>query len=242
MLVQLTDKQVRAINVAIPGVKAGALLKALAAQRSLGTGVSGAVPGDIDGVYVTYATNATANTADTVTHALGRAPVGYVLVNSQKGGRPFHGGTVAAGYETGAASPSTDISAGSATTFKIAVDSDVSATPTYQSVTLTLAGLTTGAGIAAAMQTDIRALGGIYAAVTVTFTNNVYVITSGTTGSASKVRIAAGAENDVAAALNIGSVNAAVDTDGTTTLITSTSTTLSLKCTVASDTLTLLLF
>jgi len=240
-LLQPTAKQILATNLAVPGHKIGNYLKSLAGVKSLGKAISGSNSGDLDGVFTTYATNATANTADTVAHALGRAPVGYMLVNSQKGGRPFHGGTVVAGYETGAASPSTDISGGSATTFKIAVDSDT-VTPTYQSVTLTLTGLNTGAGIAAAMQTAVRALSGIYVAVTVTFTNSVYVITSGTTGSASKVRIAAGATNDVAAALKIGAVNGAVDTDGTTAVISSTSTTISLKCTVASDTLTLLLF
>ncbi|MHB9004723.1 MAG: hypothetical protein ACYC6C_11790, partial [Coriobacteriia bacterium] len=79
------------------------------------------------------------------------------------------GTALAAGYETGAATPSTNISAGTATTFQIAVDADVVAPIVYNSVTLTLAGLNTGALIAAAMQTAIRALGGIYAAVKVEF-------------------------------------------------------------------------
>jgi len=120
-----------------------------------------------------------------------------------------------AGYETGAASPSTDISGGSATTFKIQNDGD----DTARSVTLTLTGLNTGVLIAAAVQAGIRALAGIYAAVTCTFTGGVYVITSGTTGTASKVRITAGASNDVAAALKIGAANGAIATDGTSTPI-----------------------
>ena len=118
------------------------------------------------------------------------------------------------GHETGAADPSTDISAGSATTFKIAVDGDVSDSPSYQSITLTVTGLNTGALIAAAMQTAIRAKSGSYAGVTVAFTGGIYVITSGITGVRSKVRVAVGTANDVAAVLKIGAANAAVDTDG----------------------------
>jgi hypothetical protein len=68
--------------------------------------------------------------------------------------------------------------------------------------------------IASAMQTAIQALGGNYQWVTVAFTGGVYVITSGTIGPGSKVRIAAGPTNDVAATLKIGAANGAVDTDG----------------------------
>jgi len=121
------------------------------------------------------------------------------------------GTALTSGYETGASIPSTDISLGTATTFQIAVDGD----ETYHPVTLTLAGLNTGLLIAAAMQTAIRALGGIYAAVTVSFTGGVYIITSATVGLNSKVRVIAGATNDVAAALKIGAANGAADTDGT---------------------------
>lgn len=119
------------------------------------------------------------------------------------------------GYETGAASPSTDISAGPANTFQIAVDGDAPSL-SYHSVTLTLTGLTTVGAIAAEMQTQIQALGGIYAGVTVTYSSaaSAYVITSGTSGYASAVRVTSGATNDVAAALKIGRINGAVDTDG----------------------------
>ncbi len=118
-----------------------------------------------------------------------------------------------AGYETGASGGSTNISGGTANQFQIACDADVDAS-TYHNVTLTLTGLTTGALIAAQMQTQIRAIGGIYANVTVAYTNSVYVTTSGTTGSDSKVRIIAGTSNDVSATLKIGAANGAVDTDG----------------------------
>ena len=123
------------------------------------------------------------------------------------------GDILTAGKEASAGSPSTDISGTTSPTFKIAVDGDV----TSHSLTLTPAGLNTGILIAAAMQVAIRALSGAYAAMTVTFTNNVYVITSGTVGINSKVRITNGATNDVAAALKIGAANSAVDTDGSYT-------------------------
>jgi hypothetical protein len=125
---------------------------------------------------------------------------------------------VAAGFETGASAPSTDIHLATTPTFKISVDSDVSGAPTYQSITLTPTGLTTGLLIAAAMQAAIRAVGGIYANVGVAFIGGVYVITSGTKGNTSKVRVANGAANDVAATLKIGAANAAVDTAGTGSL------------------------
>jgi len=121
-----------------------------------------------------------------------------------------------AGAEVGASSPSTDIHTETSPTFRIAVDGDVgiAGSPTYHSITLTPTGLNSGAAIATAMQAAIRALGGIYAAVTVAY-GTVYTITSGTQGAQSKVRIANGATNDVAAALKIGAANSATDTDGT---------------------------
>lgn len=124
--------------------------------------------------------------------------------------------TKTSGYETGATGGSTDISAGTATTFKIAIDGDV----TPHSITLTVTGLTTGVLIATAMQTAIKALSPTYPAyanVTVQFLNNVYVITSGSTGILSSVAITAGAANDVATVLKIGAANGAIDTVGTIT-------------------------
>jgi hypothetical protein len=121
------------------------------------------------------------------------------------------GTALTAGYETSGAAPSTDISAGSATTFKIAIDGD----STEHAVTLTVAGLNTGLLIAAAIQSEIREIGGIYAAVTVAFTGGVYVITSASKGIGSQVRVTNGDSNNVATVLKIGAANGATDTDGT---------------------------
>lgn len=114
------------------------------------------------------------------------------------------------GFETGGASPSTDITGLTTPQFKIAVDGG-----SPSNVTLTVLGCNTGAAVAAQMQTAIRALGGAFAAVDVTFTGGVYVITSGTMGVNSQVRITAGTADDVSAALKIGAANGAVDTQGT---------------------------
>lgn len=114
----------------------------------------------------------------------------------------------AAGTEVGADSPATDITALTTPNFKIAVDGG-----TARSVTLATEGNDTGSKVAAAMQTAIRALGGVYAGVTVSF-GTAYTITSGTKGTGSKVRITAGNANDCAAALKIGAANGATDTDG----------------------------
>lgn len=122
-----------------------------------------------------------------------------------------------AGYETGGASASTDLSAGTANTFKIAVDGD--ATP--KSITLTVANCTTGATTAAEMQTQIQSLGGVYAAVTVSFnsTTTNYIITSGTTGSTSSVVVTNGTTNNAAVVLKLGTENGATDTTGTTVYV-----------------------
>jgi hypothetical protein len=141
----------------------------------------------------------------------------YMVTTSDAGS--LAGTATAAGYETGAAGPSTDIHSATSPTFKIAVDTDTYDTaPSYHDVTLVPAGLTTGALIAAAMQTAIRALGGIYSAVTVAYTT-VYTITSGTKGQGSAVRVANGTTNDVAATLKIGAANGATDTGGTGSLL-----------------------
>jgi len=119
-----------------------------------------------------------------------------------------------AGTSTSAANPSTNISAGPANSLQIAVDADAFSR-TFHTITLSsLSSLTTGAAIASALQTAIQALGGSYAAVTVQYTGGVYVITSGTTGTGSMVRVAPAATNDVSAALGLGYVNGGTEVNG----------------------------
>lgn len=131
------------------------------------------------------------------------------------------------GTSTSAASPATDITNagisgysgysgvsgwyGVINKFYIHVDYD-SAGP--QLVTLTQASCDTGAHTAANMQTKIRALGGVYAAVTVTYSNSLYVITSGTTGPGSRVIITPSPVADVTTALKIGTAKNGVEVAG----------------------------
>lgn len=46
----------------------------------------------LGGVVVSYTTNGTINTADTVTHNLGRVPAGYLVIQNGNGGVVYNGG------------------------------------------------------------------------------------------------------------------------------------------------------
>jgi len=120
-----------------------------------------------------------------------------------------------AGFHAGGANPSIDISGGTDSSFKILADSE----STAQTVTLAVAGLNSGATIAAAMQAAIRALGGAYSLVTVTYegapATDYYLITSGTTGSTSAITITNATSNNVADNLKIGVANGGASTAGT---------------------------
>jgi len=111
--------------------------------------------------------------------------------------------TGTAGVETGAAvaAAGTDISAMTSPDFNIQIDGDATA----HNIVLNPVGLTSGAAIAAAMQTGIRALGGAYANVTVNFNGATsrYTITSGSVGTSSAVLTTAGTAHDCTAALRL---------------------------------------
>jgi len=120
-----------------------------------------------------------------------------------------------AGFHTGGANPSIDISGGTDTSFRIQADSETSSSL----ITLTVAGLDSGATIAAAMQVAIRALGGAYSAVTVTYEGSpitdYYLITSGITGAASAITITDATTANLADDLKIGVANGGASTAGT---------------------------
>jgi hypothetical protein len=119
-----------------------------------------------------------------------------------------------AGYHTGAQNPSINISGGTDTSFNVKADSETSACL----ITLTVAGLNSGALIAAAMQAAIRALGGAYTSVTVAYVGapatDYYLITSGTTGATSSITITNATSNNVADNLKIGVANGGASTAG----------------------------
>lgn len=49
---------------------------------------------NILGQFITYTTNATPNTEDTVAHALGSVPIGYIVVRQNKAASLYDSGTV----------------------------------------------------------------------------------------------------------------------------------------------------
>jgi len=49
--------------------------------------------GHLDARYVVYTSNAVADTEDTIPHALGRVPVGYIPVKQDKAGTIYDGST-----------------------------------------------------------------------------------------------------------------------------------------------------
>jgi hypothetical protein len=117
----------------------------------------------------------------------------------------------AQGTSTGAAAPSTDISAETDNKFNIAVDGGVATL-----CTLTIAvGLNSGNNIAAEIQTRVQALGGAFAAVTCAFSGGVYVLTSGTYGTGSSVVITPSATNDISAELKLGVAAGGTEAAGT---------------------------
>ncbi len=118
------------------------------------------------------------------------------------------------GSSTSDTTPSTDISAGTDTNFKIAVDGGA-----VVSVTLVVAGLNTGNLIAAALETAINnalIAAGQDGRVWVEFAGGLYVIHSQSTGlTLSSVVVTDGLTNNVADDLKIGVANGGVEVFGT---------------------------
>jgi len=138
---------------------------------------------------------------------------GTILLNPDGKGQDTATVNFTAGTSLSGESPSTDISAGVDKKFNISVDGDVA-----EEVELTLAGLNSGAGIAAAMEAGIRALGGSKASVTVTYNagaSGKYLITSATSGTGSSVVITEAADFSITEELKIGTVAGGIETAGT---------------------------
>ncbi len=121
--------------------------------------------------------------------------------------------TGAAGTSTGTTGSSEDMSANPATKVKVAVDGGAATQFTFDWTAG--GGCNTGAKIAAEMQTKIRAGGGDYAAVTVAFSTDHYVITSGNKGTASAVVVTPAADHDASTDLKLGTVNGGTEAAGT---------------------------
>jgi len=117
-------------------------------------------------------------------------------------------GNVGGTYTSGL-NPPTTTAGGS---FYIQMDADV--TNKYSNL-VTIGSQASGAAIASAAQTAIRALGRVYAGATVSYTGSAYVFSSGTTGYGSAVRISpATNNNDIARSLFLTDDTGAIASDG----------------------------
>ncbi len=126
-----------------------------------------------------------------------------IIVSVEGAARTITFAATAATHVSGATPPE-DISLNIDTKFKIAVDADADA-GIYHEVTIAPSLCNTGAKIATELQAKIRALGGIYAGVTVTWTT-VYTITSSQSGTGSRVLIQPGTLDDISTELKIGTL------------------------------------
>jgi len=59
----------------------------------LGDASDGSIAGNLKAKYKAYTTNGIADTEDTVAHGLGRTPVGFLVVDKDKAGDVYDGGT-----------------------------------------------------------------------------------------------------------------------------------------------------
>lgn len=108
--------------------------------------------------------------------------------------------------------PSTNISAGTNTKFRISVDGG-----TVTEVTLVLTGLNSGANIAAGLQTQTNAAllaAGLDTRVWVEYNSSLYKVRSQKIGTTSSVVITAGTSLDVATDLKLGLANTGVEAAG----------------------------
>lgn len=115
-----------------------------------------------------------------------------------------------AGTSAGGANPSTNMTAEADTKLNVAVDGGDA-----QEATCDWTGANTGVLVAAAVQEGIRALGGAFAAVTVAFDTDHYVVTSGTKGTGSAVVISAAANGSCTEELKLGVAAGGTETAGT---------------------------
>lgn len=120
-------------------------------------------------------------------------------------------GQATAGTHTGGDDPLVSME-GAETNFKIQVDGD--ATPHL--VTCDWTDCDSGALVAAAMESAIQGLGGDYAAVTVEYDTDHYVITSGTTGVGSSVHITRAAALDCCDELKLAELGTEAEGSGGT--------------------------
>ena len=69
------------------------IIFALQGNLRFGDAVDGENGENVSGVWVSYTTNASANTEDAVSHSLGSEPIGFIVTNIDKGGVVYDSGT-----------------------------------------------------------------------------------------------------------------------------------------------------
>lgn len=195
-------------GITVGGVAGGALVDSIKVAKITLNG------GTYTPVVFGSATAATVTSTEAETYDLtGVGDGGTIIINPDGAGVDTATVNFAGGNSISGASPSTDISGGVDKKFNISVDGDAA-----EEVELTLAGLNSGAGIAAAMQDAIRALGGNKALVTVDYNSTTagkYHIASPTLGTNSAVVITEADSFSVTEELKIGTVAGGVETAGT---------------------------
>lgn len=116
-----------------------------------------------------------------------------------------------AGTSVSGADPATDISEETDSKLLVSVDGsdpeEIDLAP--------LGTLTTGVLIAAAIETAVQALEGVFAGVTCTFADGVYTLTSGTAGTGSAVVVTDAPNSNIAEELKLGAANGGTETAGT---------------------------
>jgi len=118
----------------------------------------------------------------------------------------------AAGYHTGGSGAATTMVGQVDNKIKIALDGGAAVTATFDWTAG--GGCDTGAKIATQMQTVIQALGAAWAAVTVAFSSDHFVITSSTLGTSSSIAVTRADDHDCCDDLDIGPDNG-TSTQGT---------------------------
>jgi hypothetical protein len=69
------------------------LFTVLKGRVAFGSGSDGAKGENISGEFQVYTSNAVADTEDTIAHTLGAVPIGFIVINIDKGGVVYDGGT-----------------------------------------------------------------------------------------------------------------------------------------------------
>jgi len=62
-------------------------------SAGLGDASDGSIAGLLNAIYQVYTSNVTPDTEDTIVHGLGRIPVGFLVVDKDKAGDIYDGGT-----------------------------------------------------------------------------------------------------------------------------------------------------